>query len=120
MINLTTSRVKYVVSKLVSKYGVLGVVASRYLMAGLHVEINHPTRYGSVHIVAMGNRQRLAIEVFQKAKEVPKEVIEVLSNKAKLIRAKPVLILYGDGVKLSEEAGKLCMELGVRVKRVRP
>ncbi len=112
-------KIKPLSRKLIDKFGPLGVVASRYLLAGLHVEVNHPTRYGPIHVVAIGNGQRIAVEVFSEPRDVPRDVVERIALKAKLIKSKPVLALYGDGPKLGEEVRKLCSDLGVKVKRVR-
>ena len=113
------AKIRFIQKSLIEKYGILGNVASRYLEAGLNVRILHPTRHGPIHIVVNGNNIRLAIEVFAESREVPKEVIERIVEKAKLIKAKPVLILYGDGPKLTNEAFELCRKYGVKVRRIR-
>jgi len=38
---------------------------------------------------------------------------------AKLVRAKPILVLYGNGPKLSDELFRFCKERGVKIRRIR-
>ena len=116
---MSLARIRFIQKSLIEKYGILGHVASRYLEAGLSVRVLHPTRYGPIHIVVNGNNTRLAIEVFAESREVPREVVERIVEKAKLIKAKPVLILYGDGPKLTDEVFDLCRKYGVKVRRIR-
>lgn len=116
---MSLARIKFIQKSLIEKYGILGNVASKYIEAGLNVRILHPTRYGPIHIVVNGNNIRLAIEVFAESREVPREVVEKIVEKAKLIKAKPVLILYGDGPKLTDEVFELCRKYGVKVRRLR-
>ncbi|HID80723.1 MAG TPA: hypothetical protein EYP48_03280 [Ignisphaera sp.] len=116
---MSLARIRFIQKSLIEKYGVIGIVASRYLEAGLSVRVLHPTRYGPIHIVVSGNNIRLAIEVFSEAREVPKEVVERVVEKAKLIKARPVLVLYGDGPRLTDEVFELCRKYGVKVRRIR-
>lgn len=101
------------------KYGVVGEVASRYLEAGAHVRINHPTRFGPIHILVYKDGEKYVVEVFNEPREVPISVIENLVQKAKLVKAKPILVLYGNGPKLGDEAYSRCKELGVKIRRIR-
>jgi len=101
------------------KFGPVGEVASRYLESGAHVRINHPTRYGAIHVLVYKDGEKYAIEVFNEPRSVPMTVIENLAEKAKLVRAKPILVLYGDGPTLSGEAYLRCKELGVKIRRIR-
>jgi len=82
--------------------------------------VRRPTRYGPAHIIASGNNQRLVVEVVEGVAKVGPEVVDRLLKKAELLRAKPVLVLYGDGPKLTEEARALVQERGVKVRRLRP
>lgn len=110
---MATYRQAYLAKLLESKFGTIGKVAGRYVTAGLHVTLRLPTRLGPVDIFAQGAGQKLAIEVLEKS-EGAREKAEKLVKKAELLKAKPVLVLYGDcKVNLSELAG-----LGVKVKRV--
>jgi hypothetical protein len=57
---VVTARQRYMIRRLGRVYGIVGRVAGRYVAAGYSVELNHPTRYGPIHIVARGNGQVLA------------------------------------------------------------
>jgi hypothetical protein len=87
---MTTPRQKFIGKALVNKYGLIGKVATRYLYAGLHVEINHPTRLGPVPIIAKGNKQTFAIEVLKPNQNID-QAIESIARKAQLLKARPVL-----------------------------
>jgi len=87
---MTTPRQKFIGKALVNKYGLVGRVATRYLYAGLHVEINHPTRLGSIPIIAKGNKQTFVIEVLKPSQSID-QAIESVAKKAELLKARPVL-----------------------------
>lgn len=115
---MTTARLRFLQAALKRRYGVLGNVASLYAGAGLHVRVNHPTRHGPVHVLAQGAGQKLAVEVYSSSAPAGPSVVEALVSKAQLLRAKPVLVLYGDAG-ITPEALELAKKQGVRVKRVR-
>lgn len=94
-------------------------MARGYVMAGYSVEFMHPTRYGPIHIVARGNGQRLAVEVFDKPLNVSIDVVRNLLEKSKLIGAKPILVLYSKGSKVAEEVRRYCAENGIKIRRIR-
>lgn len=97
------------------RYGVVGRVAARYVAAGLHVTLNHPTRYGPATIVVQGAGQRLVVEVAQSPKEAY-EKADLLVKKAGILKAKPVLAVYGNyDIDASEFQRK-----GVQVKWISP
>ena len=116
---MSIARVRYERARLEERYGEVGVVAGRYLEAGYHVRLFHPTRYGQVHVLAYKGSIRLVIEVIKEASTVGAEVVERVAKKAELLRAKPILILYGNGPRLSEEARSRAKEMGVKVRRLR-
>jgi hypothetical protein len=115
---VTTARLRHQQKLLSGRHGVVGRVAALYLGAGLHVALNHPTRHGPVHVVATGNHQRLAIDVYASPKPAGPAAVEAIASKAALLKAKPILALYG-GADITPEALELARKLGVKVKRVR-
>ncbi len=117
---MSLARIRLLQRILKEKYGIVGEVAARYVEAGYHVRLMHPTRYGPIHIVVTGNKDRMAIEVFSDPKPVPIEVVKTLIEKAKLVKARPILVLYSDGPKLTDEVYKFCKENGVKIRRIRP
>lgn len=102
------------------KHGVLGAVAARYVTAGRSVEFNHPTRHGPVHLLVRGCGETLVVEVHAGSSRVTSDVVQRLVEKAKLLRGRPVLVLYSKSAEPSPEALELCRVHGVKVKRVRP
>jgi len=116
---MTTARATYLQKIYREKYGPIGVVAGRYLGAGYSVEIMHPTRYGPIHIIARGNNTIMAIEVIDKPTKVTIDDVQRLINKAKLVKAKPILVLYSDGPTISDDVYRFCKENGVKIRRIR-
>ena len=116
---MSLARIRYLQSRLAEKYGEVGVVAGRYLEAGFHVRLMHPTRLGPVHIFAQRGSDRLVIEVVKDPGKVSPAILERVAKKAELLRSKPILVLYSDGPKLDDEARAKAEELGVKVRRIR-
>lgn len=110
---MATPRQIHLARLLEEKYGIVGKVAGRYVTAGLHVTMMHPTRYGPVHFVVQGNGLKLAVEVVHEGDAL--RAAELLKKKAELLKAKPVLVLYGE---VRADARKIA-EMGVKVRRVR-
>ncbi|MEM2597384.1 MAG: hypothetical protein QXT50_01815 [Thermofilum sp.] len=115
---MTTARLRYLQAILQKRYGLLGKAASKYAGAGLHVRVNHPTRHGPAHVLAVGRGQKLAVEVYSGSAPAGTSLVELVARKAELLKAKPVLLLYGDA-SLSPEALELAKKLGVKVRRMR-
>lgn len=114
---MTTASRAFIAKLLEKKYGVLGIVASRYVKAGYSVEINHPTRYGPIPIVARKGGSMLAIEVLHNSSDATLDRIKLLREKAALIKAKPVLVIYSTArARLHEEVVNYCRESGVKIK----
>ena len=114
--NVATAKQRYLSRVLVKKHGIIGVVASRYVEAGYSVELFHSTRKGPVQILARKGGV-IAVEVFDKG-IVTLDAVKAFHEKTKVLRAKPVVVLYGSGVALSEEAKAYCNENGIKVKRL--
>lgn len=117
---MVTAREKFVWKKLREKYGVIGEVAGRYIAAGYGVSVN--VKVGDVlfDIIASKKGEKLAIKVFYGARIVKSGEVEALVKAAENINGKPVIILYGSGPKVSEDALEKIREHGVGLKRIRP
>ena len=113
---MVTPRQVYLASRLVEKYGVIGRVASRYVTAGYSVRVFHPTRYGPLHVIAVKHGNTLAIDVVTGSINI--EIVKNLLEKSKLLRAKPILVVYGRGVVIPEDVKTFCNENGIKVKRI--
>ncbi len=116
---MSLARIVFMQKKLSKKFGVVGKVAGRYLEAGFSVHIGFETPEGRVDIVAKKEGQVLAIDVVDGAVKIEPETVEVVAKKARSINAKPVLVLYGAGPKLTDEAKAKAKELGVQLRRIR-
>ncbi|MCS7111285.1 MAG: hypothetical protein RMI45_00950 [Ignisphaera sp.] len=101
------------------RYGVIGRVARRYLMAGYSVEFMHPTRYGSIHIIARRGSEKIAVEVFEKPSSVTMDTATRLLEKSRLVGAKPLLVLYSSGPRMDSTMRNYCAENGIRIRRIR-
>jgi hypothetical protein len=116
VVAVATARQRYTASRLAEKYGVVGRVASRYIYAGYSVRLLHPTRHGSVHIIAKKYGSVLAIDVVTDNPSV--DVAKSLLEKSKLLRARPVLVLYGNKLPAPQELVSFCEENNIKLKRV--
>lgn len=116
---MVTARAKYVIRQLKRKYGIVGVVASRYIEAGYSVELFHKTRLGNIDILVRGRGEVYAIEILHRGTYTVDHV-KLLQEKAKLVRARPVLVLYGRQPRLTAEASSYCSSNNIKVKRILP
>ncbi|AEM39383.1 hypothetical protein Pyrfu_1526 [Pyrolobus fumarii 1A] len=117
---MSLARIVFMQKKLREKFGPEGYVAGLYVEAGYSVKVGFETSEGRVSIRAEKEGTIYAIDVLTESKVYGPEVVEAIAKKAKSINAKPVLVLYGSGPKLSKEAMEKAKELGVKVRRVRP
>ncbi len=116
---VTLAEIVFTKKKLAEKYGVEGRVAGLYVEAGYSVEMHHPVKGDRVSFVARKEGVVVAVDVVNGSVRVTGEVVSKIAEKAKVLGAKPVIVLYGSGPRLTEEAQNLAKELGVAVKRVR-
>jgi len=116
---VTLAEIVFQQRKLEQKYGVEGKVAGRYVEAGFHVRMHVATKHGIVSFVAIKGRERLAIDVVDGKKILSKADLESLKRKAESLSAKPVLVLYGSGPRLNDEARNYARENSIEVKRIR-
>lgn len=115
---MVTARERFLWKKLREKYGIVGEVAGRYIAAGYGV--TRDVKVGDIRfdLVASKDKQRLAIKIFHETKEITPDIIEAYALAAKRIGSKPVIILYGKGPRISEEALNKAIELDVSLKRI--
>lgn len=113
---MATARQRYLTNRLVEKYGVIGRVASRYICAGYSVKLLHLTRHGPVHIVAKKHGSVLAIDVVTGNPSI--NTAKNLLEKSKLLKAHPILVIYGGEFTVPREVLLFCEENGIRLKRV--
>lgn len=106
-----TWNIIYQSNRLVEKYGVLGKVASRYVLAGYSVRIQ-----GNIILASRGSNN-LVIAVATNDKEVKDLVSKVLSESKKLNR-KPLIVLYGRN-KWRNDTVSLIREHGISYRMVR-
>ena len=116
---MTLADIVFTARKLAEKYGVEGKVAGRYVEAGYSVRMRFKTSAGVLSFVAKKESTVLAVDVVSGAVKVSAEDVRRLAEKAKSINARPVLILYGAGPVLTDEAKSAAKELGVSVRRIR-
>ena len=120
MVGLSLSKIVFMKKRLKEKFGVVGVVAGRYVEAGYSVRIGFDTAAGKVDIIAKKGGQTLVIDVVEGKTVVDVAKIEEIVRKAKSINGKPVLILYGSGPRISDNAREKARELSVELRRIRP
>lgn len=115
---MSLAEIRFIQKKLKGRYGEIGVVAGKYLEAGFSVNVRGiKTPKGIIDVVAIKGGEKLAIDVYLKPGKLPVEAIENIYEKAKHIGAKPVLALWGRGVKVAEEVLKKAQVLGVKIRR---
>ncbi|RLG00318.1 MAG: hypothetical protein DRN49_03125 [Thaumarchaeota archaeon] len=101
----------YQSNRLVEKYGVLGKVAARYLLAGYSIRIQ------SNFILASKEGSNLIIGVAINDKNAEKLITEITEASKKLSRI-PVIVLYGKN-KWRNETIKAIKDHGITYKLVR-
>ena len=116
---MSLARIVFEKKKLEERYGVEGRVAGHYVEAGYSVKMKFGTPHGTLSFVAKKHSEVLAVDVIYASTVVGAETVRALAEKAASVKAKPVLVLYGSGPVLSEEAKKSAKELGVSIRRVR-
>jgi hypothetical protein len=117
---VVTARQKHLIRKYERTHRILGKVAGRYIAAGYSVELNHSTRVGAIGIVARKGRQILAIDVITEKSKLNIDFAKVLVEKAKLIKARPILFAYGfSWAEVPEDLRKFCEENGVKLRVAR-
>lgn len=116
---MTLAEIVFQQKKLEQKYGVEGKVAGRYVEAGFHVRMHVNTKHGRVSFVAIKGGEKFAVDVISGKKVVKKEELEAIKKKAESLGAKPILVLYGSGVVLGDDAKEFIKEGSVTVKRIR-
>jgi len=107
------------IKRLISQEGVIGRVAALYVAAGYSVDLNVETPSGTVSFIAKKKGEKLAIDVYCNIKDVTEENMKKLTEKAKQVDAKPVLVIYGS-IRVPREVFDLAKKLGIKLKRVRP
>ena len=117
---MTLAEIVFTQKKLRKRYGVEGSVAGRYVEAGYSVAVGVETPAGRASFVAKKAGEILVADVINGTVKVTAEHVRSIAAKAQALRGRPVLILYGSGPILTEEAAKAAKEAGVVVKRVRP
>ena len=106
-----TWRLIYQSNRLIEKYGVLGKVAARYLLAGYSVRIQDN------FVIASKEGSNLIIGVAINDKDV-KELIDKLAITSKKLNRIPVVVLYGRN-KWKDETINMLRERGITYKSVR-
>ncbi|MET1160835.1 MAG: restriction endonuclease [Thermoprotei archaeon] len=117
---MVTARERFIVNRLLEKGGVVNKVATRYVAAGFNVRVK--PNINDIDIIAIRNTkmgERYGIKVLHEKREYGVEVVNRVLETCKQHSLKPVLILYGSGPRLSEEALNRAREEGVIVKRIR-
>lgn len=113
---MTTSRAVHKSKILQKKFGIIGKVASKYILAGFHVNI--VPRKGLSFIAVRGN-ERFGILVINSLKEIENKVKQIISETEKL-NLKPILVIYGNYGPLNKDLKKKIEELGVKIKLFKP
>ena len=110
------ARTRYLAKVFRRKYGVKGIVASRYLEAGYSISFNVSTKHGPVDFIAYRGKEKYAVIIAPH--NAGREIVEALRRRAEVLQAKPVIIVYGKN-KLKEDAVAAARELDVTIRRVR-
>ena len=116
---MATEREVFEAKKLEAKYGVIGKAAARYRMAGYSIEVVDENEEAPVNFIASKKDEKLAVKVFYRTGKVPQEIVERLVEQSKKANAKPVLVLYGSGPKITGDIIELLRSNGAGLKRVR-
>jgi len=116
---LTTAREAFEARLLASKYGPVGRVAANYRAAGYEVKVLDATAREPVSFIAWKRGERLAVRVVMASGPVGTDVVNALKEAAAKENAKPILVLYGRGPKITKEALEAAKREGVSLRRFR-
>ncbi|MEB3816422.1 MAG: hypothetical protein LRS46_00555 [Desulfurococcales archaeon] len=117
---MVTAKEAFEARKLAAKYGVPGKVAALYRMAGYIIDVISTDEDAPIHFKASKRRESLAVKVYWRSGRVSPELVEGVAGRAKELNSKPVLVLYGSGPRITQDALNRAKELGVSIRRVRP
>ena len=94
-------------------------VGRRYRRAGYNVKLRRKTSAGEIDVFATRRSERIAVEVKHgnKKRLISSGDVKKVAKKAKVAKAKPVLILSGKA-EATLPAIKTARDLGVRIKRL--
>ena len=94
-------------------------IGERYRKAGYKVKLRRKTPSGEIDVYATRKKEKIAIEVKHRNKNaiVTSKEVRKIAKKARILKAKPVLILSGKA-KLSQKGREVARESGVRVKKL--
>jgi len=117
---MATAKARFISKLFKKRYGVIGIVAGRYVSAGYGVKFN--IRSGEIvfDIIALKENEKLAIKVYNGKATLKIDDVNKIVNAAKNINAKPVIILYGKGPKVSDELINKLDEIEISIRRIRP
>ncbi len=117
---MVTAKARFISKLLKERYGVVGTVAGRYVSAGYGVEFNIKSGGVVFDIVALKGNEKLAIKIYNGKIVLGVEDIDKIINAAKNINAKPVIILYGRGPRITDELINKLDEMEINIRRIRP
>jgi HJR/Mrr/RecB family endonuclease len=116
---MATEREVFEAKKLEAKYGVVGKVAARYRMAGYLIEVVSSSDDAPVNFIASKKGEKLAVKVAHRSGRLEKEVAERLAESAAETGARPVLVLYGSGPRVTSELLESIRAKNIGLRRVR-
>ncbi len=116
---MVTAKAKFISRRLREKYGVVGKVAERYISAGYSVTFNVKCNDVLFDFIAKKG-EKIGVKIYNGKIKVGLEDIEKISRAAEKLGVKPVIVLYGSGPSVSEEALDKADELNISIKRIRP
>lgn len=98
---LTSAKQKFVINKLLEKGGVLNKVATKYIESGFKVKVS--PKFENIDIVAHRGDIKYGLKVFYEKKIINKNDLENFIKKCSELGYKPIVVLYGNGPRLSQE-----------------
>ncbi len=116
---MATEREVFEAKKLESKYGVVGKVAARYRMAGYAIEVVDEKEGAPVNFIASKKGEKLAVKVVYKSGKVARGLVDKLAEESNKAGARPVLVLYGAGPRVTNELLETIRASGIGLRRVR-
>ena len=93
-------------------------VAKRYVKGGYKVKKHYIIKHGEIDILAKRGKETLAIEVKSGKPVITSTIIRKLVQKARSLKAKPVLALTSNKFKITSKARKEIKKYKVRIKRL--
>lgn len=116
---MATAREIYEAKLLANRYGPVGKVAGNYRTAGFQVKVLSAEEEAPLNFLAWKKGERYAVKVVVRSGPIDPSILEKLKEEAEKNSARPVLVAYGRGPKVTRQLIEAAKSAGVSLRRFR-